>query len=134
MSDATVSARERSTCGAPRSTRVGGARPAALDRSRHRPDRRAHGPARRDDRQRRHPEHSARLKATAAQVEWVVAAYVLGFAAGLITGGRLGDIYGRKRLFVIGVAGFTLASLWCGVAGSPEVLIVALSSKARWPA
>jgi hypothetical protein len=51
---------------------------------------------------------------------------VLGFAAVPITGGRLGDISGRKRLFVIGVAGFTLASLWCGVAGSPEMLIVAL--------
>jgi EmrB/QacA subfamily drug resistance transporter len=65
------------------------------------------------------------LKASYAQVEWVVAAYVLGFAALLITGGRLGDIYGRKRLFVIGVAGFTVASLLCGVAGSPEMLIVA---------
>jgi MFS family permease len=51
---------------------------------------------------------------------------VLGFVAVPITGGRLGDISGRKRLFVIGVAGFTLASLWCGVAGSPEMLIVAL--------
>ena len=43
------------------------------------------------------------LRAEYAQVEWIVAGYVLGFAAVLITGGRLGDIFGRKRLFLIGV-------------------------------
>jgi EmrB/QacA subfamily drug resistance transporter len=63
------------------------------------------------------------LQATYAQVEWIVAGYVLGFAAVLITGGRLGDIYGRKRLFLIGVGGFTVASALCGVAGSPAMLI-----------
>ena len=44
------------------------------------------------------------LHADYTQIEWVVAGYVLGFAALLITGGRLGDIYGRKRMFLIGVA------------------------------
>jgi len=63
------------------------------------------------------------LHATYAQFEWVVSGYVLGFAALLITGGRLGDIFGRKRMFLLGVAGFTVASALCGVAVSPGMLI-----------
>jgi EmrB/QacA subfamily drug resistance transporter len=63
------------------------------------------------------------LHATYAQIEWIVAAYVLGFAALLITGGRLGDIFGRKRIFLLGVAGFTVASALCGFAVSPGMLI-----------
>jgi EmrB/QacA subfamily drug resistance transporter len=63
------------------------------------------------------------LRAEYAQVEWIVAGYVLGFAAVLITGGRLGDIFGRKRLFLIGVGGFTVASALCGVASGPVMLI-----------
>jgi len=63
------------------------------------------------------------LRATYAQVEWIVAGYVLGFAAALITGGRLGDIFGRKRLFLAGVAGFTVASALCGLAVNPAMLI-----------
>ncbi|MBF6301084.1 MFS transporter [Nocardia amamiensis] len=63
------------------------------------------------------------LDAEYTQMEWVVAGYVLGFAALLITGGRLGDLYGRKRVFLVGVAGFTLASGLCGVAADPAVLI-----------
>jgi len=63
------------------------------------------------------------LRAEYAQIEWIVAGYVLGFAAVLITGGRLGDIFGRKRLFLIGVGGFTIASALCGVASGPAVLI-----------
>ncbi|GAB2522405.1 MFS transporter [Nocardia heshunensis] len=63
------------------------------------------------------------LGAAYSQIEWIIAAYVLSFAAVLITGGRLGDIFGRKRLFLIGVTGFTLASLACGVATSPDLLI-----------
>jgi EmrB/QacA subfamily drug resistance transporter len=63
------------------------------------------------------------LDAEYAQVEWVVAGYVLGFAALLITGGRLGDTYGRKRIFLIGVVGFTTASALCGFATGPEMLI-----------
>src|SRR5215472_13574128 len=55
------------------------------------------------------------LHATYAQFEWVISAYLLGFAALLITGGRLGDIFGRKRMFLLGVAGFTVASALCGV-------------------
>ncbi|GAA1739885.1 MFS transporter [Luedemannella helvata] len=63
------------------------------------------------------------IGATVSQIQWIVAGYALAFAVGLITGGRLGDIYGRKRLFLVGVAGFTLASALCGVAQTPEVLI-----------
>ncbi|MEV6100477.1 MFS transporter [Nocardia sp. NPDC051981] len=63
------------------------------------------------------------LGAAYSQIEWIIAAYVLSFAAVLITGGRLGDIYGRKRLFLLGMAGFTAASLACGLASSPALLI-----------
>ena len=63
------------------------------------------------------------LHAAYAQIEWIVAGYVLGFAAVLITGGRLGDIFGRRRLFLVGVAGFTAASALCGAATSPAMLI-----------
>ncbi|MFB6933381.1 MFS transporter [Streptomyces chartreusis] len=64
------------------------------------------------------------LHADYAQIEWVIAAYVLSFAALLILSGRLGDIFGRKRVFLVGMAGFTVASLLCGVAVNPEMLIV----------
>ncbi len=63
------------------------------------------------------------LDAAYTQIEWIVSGYVLGFAAVLITGGRLGDIFGRKRLFLAGVAGFTIASVLCGVSVSPAMLI-----------
>jgi EmrB/QacA subfamily drug resistance transporter len=63
------------------------------------------------------------LNATFASLEWVVAGYTLAFALTLITGGRLGDIHGRKRVFLTGVAGFTLASLAAGLAPTAEVLI-----------
>lgn len=63
------------------------------------------------------------LGASYASVQWIAAAYALSFAVVLITGGRLGDIFGRRRLFVIGMAGFTFASLLCGVATGPGMLI-----------
>lgn len=63
------------------------------------------------------------LDATAAQLEWIVSGYVLAFAVVLITGGRLGDIFGRKRMFLIGVAGFTLASASCAAASSGDMLV-----------
>jgi EmrB/QacA subfamily drug resistance transporter len=58
-----------------------------------------------------------------SQVEWVMNAYLLVFACSLITMGRLGDLYGRKRLFVIGTCVFTLASLACGLAPTIGALI-----------
>lgn len=65
------------------------------------------------------------LPASFSQVQLVGAAYVLAAAAGLVTGSRLGDQYGRRRVFLIGVATFTLASLVCGAAPHPEVLVAA---------
>ncbi|MEV6739425.1 MFS transporter [Streptomyces sp. NPDC051104] len=61
--------------------------------------------------------------ASFSQIQWITAGYALAFAAGLITGGRLGDIHGRKRLFLIGIGGFTLASALCGFAANPEMLV-----------
>jgi EmrB/QacA subfamily drug resistance transporter len=63
------------------------------------------------------------LDASYAQIQWVLAGYQLAFAVMLITGGRLGDIFGRKRLFMTGMAGFILASALCGLAQSPGMLI-----------
>ena len=56
-------------------------------------------------------------------VQWLSAAYTLAFAVLLITGGRLGDRYGPRRMFLVGAAGFTVASLACGLAVSPGMLI-----------
>jgi EmrB/QacA subfamily drug resistance transporter len=63
------------------------------------------------------------LGATYAEIQWVLAGYQLAYAVVLITGGRLGDIFGRKRLFIIGVSGFTLASAMCGLAPNPIALV-----------
>ncbi len=64
------------------------------------------------------------LGATPEQLEWIVSGYVLAFAALLITTGRLGDLFGRKRIFLIGVAGFTAASVIAALAPTAEVLVV----------
>ncbi|MFI5685937.1 MFS transporter [Streptomyces sp. NPDC051636] len=61
--------------------------------------------------------------ASFSQIQWITAGYALAFAAGLITGGRLGDIHGRRRLFLVGIGGFTLASALCGFAANPEMLV-----------
>ncbi|MFI0220384.1 MFS transporter [Streptomyces lydicus] len=63
------------------------------------------------------------LNASYTQVQWVLAGYTLAFAVLLVTGGKLGDSVGRKRMFMVGMAGFTIASLLCGTAGSPDMLI-----------
>ncbi|MGW2767263.1 MFS transporter [Streptomyces sp. NPDC001275] len=63
--------------------------------------------------------------ASFSQIQWITAGYALAFAAGLITGGRLGDIHGRKRLFLLGIGGFTLASALCGFAANPDMLVAA---------
>src|SRR5882757_9258360 len=63
------------------------------------------------------------LNASYADVQWALAGYTLAYALVLITGGRLGDTFGRKRLFLIGVAGFTIMSALCGAATSPGMLI-----------
>jgi EmrB/QacA subfamily drug resistance transporter len=71
------------------------------------------------------PDMSVRLNATLDQILWVLNAYVLVYAVLLITAGRLGDLYGPKQLFLIGLTIFTLASVACGFAHDPAQLIVA---------
>src|SRR5450755_46282 len=63
------------------------------------------------------------LHLSIAGLEWVVSSYILVFAGLLLAGGRLADVYGRRRLFVIGLSVFTLGSLAAGLAGSGGVLI-----------
>ncbi|MBC8074866.1 MAG: MFS transporter, partial [Chloroflexales bacterium] len=69
------------------------------------------------------PAIQANLGASAAQIQLVLDAYLLAYAALLITGGRLGDLVGRKRMFLLGVASFALASALCGLAPTPAALI-----------
>ncbi len=71
------------------------------------------------------PSLQRNLEASASQIEWVVAAYILAFALGLLPFGRLGDRIGRKRMFLFGVGGFTLFSALCGLAPSITWLVVA---------
>jgi EmrB/QacA subfamily drug resistance transporter len=63
------------------------------------------------------------LHVSVSQLEWVVIAYAITFASLLITGGKLADLYGRRRVFVVGLAVFTLSSLACGLAPSAGFLI-----------
>ena len=71
------------------------------------------------------PAVQSALDATLAQVQWVVAAFALTLSALLLTGGSLGDLYGRRRIFSLGVIVFAAASLWCGVSPTVEQLIAA---------
>ena len=69
------------------------------------------------------PSIRADLNASLSALQWIAGGYALTFAIGLVTGGRLGDIVGRRRLFLLGLAGFTAASALCGAAPSSEALI-----------
>ncbi|MEU2870509.1 MFS transporter [Streptomyces olivoreticuli] len=69
------------------------------------------------------PSIRAELGGGTSVTQWLGAAYALAMAVGLITGGRLGDVVGRRRMFLVGVSGFTVASLLCAAAQSPGVLI-----------
>lgn len=71
------------------------------------------------------PAMQAGLAASFAQIGFIVAGYELAFGVLLITGGRLGDLFGRRRLFVVGMAAFTLASALCGLAPSAGFLVAA---------
>ncbi len=71
------------------------------------------------------PSLRSNLHASGAELQLVVAAYTMAFAALVVTGARLGDILGRRRAFIHGLAAFTFASLVAGVAPSPPVLIAA---------
>jgi len=71
------------------------------------------------------PTIQADLGFTAAGLSWVMTAYLIAFGGLLLLGGRLGDLLGRKRVFGVGLAVFTVASLACGLADSPGMLIAA---------
>ncbi|WP_439395385.1 MFS transporter [Bradyrhizobium sp. PMVTL-01] len=71
------------------------------------------------------PTIAVDLKASPAQIESVIAIYLIAYATLVVTGGRLGDIHGTKTIFLAGVLGFTATSLWCGLAQSGIELIMA---------
>src|SRR5881409_253669 len=69
------------------------------------------------------PALQADLQATITDVQWVIEAYALFLGALILVGGSMGDQFGRKRVFLFGVVFFTVASVACGVATSPGMLI-----------
>ena len=71
------------------------------------------------------PSLQAGLGASFAQISFIIAGYELAFGALLITGGRLGDLFGRRRLFIVGMTGFTAASALCGLAPDAGFLVCA---------
>jgi EmrB/QacA subfamily drug resistance transporter len=77
------------------------------------------------------PTIAAELHASTAEIESVIAIYLIAYATLIVTGGRLGDIYGTRSVFLAGVFGFTVTSLWCGLAQSgPELIIARLAQGA----
>jgi len=70
------------------------------------------------------PSIQSSLHSTFGEIQLVVAGYMLAFACVLVTGGGLGDTYGRKRMFLLGMAGFTIASAVCGAAPDALTLII----------
>src|ERR1700730_16829718 len=75
------------------------------------------------------PSIRSDLGGSYADLEWISAAYTLAMAVGLLTGGRLGDLYGRKRMLLIGISGFVVASIACAAATSAAELIAARSAQ-----
>jgi EmrB/QacA subfamily drug resistance transporter len=71
------------------------------------------------------PSVRADLGGSESLIQWLGAGYTLAMAVGLITGGRLGDLFGRRRMFVLGAVGFTLASALCAAATNPGTLVTA---------
>jgi EmrB/QacA subfamily drug resistance transporter len=71
------------------------------------------------------PQMQQRLGATAVDAQWIVEAYALFLAALILVGGSLGDHYGRRRIFLLGVGIFTVASVACALALTPQQLIAA---------
>src|SRR5262247_1024060 len=75
------------------------------------------------------PALQADLHATITDVQWVIEAYALFLGSLILVGGSLGDQFGRKRLFLVGVTLFTIASMACGLAQSTRALIAARASQ-----
>src|SRR4051794_266689 len=71
------------------------------------------------------PSIGKALDADITAVVWVTSAYLLSYAVLLLIAGRLGDRFGPKRIYIAGLAVFTLASLWCGLSGDIAILILA---------
>jgi MFS family permease len=71
------------------------------------------------------PSIQSTLHTTPAELQLVISGYAAAYAVFLITGGRLGDLFGRRRIFLIGITGFGLTSVMCGLATSPAMLIIA---------
>jgi EmrB/QacA subfamily drug resistance transporter len=71
------------------------------------------------------PSIARDLRASGTQLQWIIAGYTLAMAAVLITGGRLGDLYGRRRMFLTGITAFTVSSGLSSAAQSPHELIIA---------
>lgn len=71
------------------------------------------------------PTIEAKLRASQPTLQLIVGGYAFAYAAGLISGGRLGDLLGHRRLFIVGMFGFTLASGLCGLAATSAELVAA---------
>src|SRR2546423_12752409 len=70
------------------------------------------------------PALQSDLHATITDVQWVIEAYALFLGALILVGGSMGDQFGRKRIFLVGVVLFTAASVLCGAAASPRALVI----------
>jgi EmrB/QacA subfamily drug resistance transporter len=71
------------------------------------------------------PSIARDLHATSTQLQWIIAGYTLAMAVALITGGRLGDLYGRRRMFLLGIGAFTVFSALSSAATDPQMLVTA---------
>ncbi len=71
------------------------------------------------------PALQSGLRATASNLQWVVEAYALSLSSLLLVGGSMGDNYGRRKIFLLGVILFAIGSAWCGMVGSVDALILA---------
>jgi MFS family permease len=80
------------------------------------------------------PTIEASLHASPAALEWMLSGYTLALTAGLISGARLGDLLGYKRVFVAGIAGFAAASAACSLSFSPWMLVAARAAQGLFAA
>lgn len=80
------------------------------------------------------PSIRADFGGSSTQIQWITAAYTLAFSVLMITGARLGDIVGRRRMFLVGLAGFTVCSALCAAAGSAGMLIAGRAAQGLFAA